>query len=64
MRLELDYDTNAKDVLIPWSIVDMKTELDSDNSQIIKYSLDPYKLMLLTYGKDPAAYIVDVYNRL
>ena len=64
MRLELEYDTNAKEVLIPWSIVDMKTELDSDNSQIIKYSLDPYKLMLLTYGKDPAAYIVDVYNRL
>lgn len=62
-NLELIYSDSCSEVLIPWSLMNMSTEKDSDDTYVIKYSLDKYKLMLLTYGTNPLKYFYDVYDR-
>lgn len=63
LGIELIYRDSCSEVLIPWSLINMSTERDSDGSYIIKYAIDTYKLMLLTYGTNPLQYLYGVYNR-
>lgn len=63
LDIELIYRDSCSEVLIPWSLLNMSTERDSDDTYVIKYSLDTYKLMLLTYGTNPLQYLYGVYDR-
>lgn len=63
LSIELIYRDSCSEVLIPWSLINMSTERDSDGSYIIKYAIDTYKLMLITYGTNPLQYLYGVYDR-
>lgn len=63
LDIELIYRDSCSEVLIPWSLISMSTEKDSDDTYVIKYSLDTYKLMLITYGTNPLQYLYGVYDR-